>query len=77
MLTMHIFLHPIQPVFLPCTDGVRLGLGGASLGNLFEAITDAQAHALVQAAGQSAANGYVQGLLGWSWQRDAGTPVSG
>jgi D-threo-aldose 1-dehydrogenase len=52
MLTMHIFLHPIQPVFLPCTDGVRLGLGGASLGNLFEAITDAQAHALVQAAWQ-------------------------
>jgi hypothetical protein len=29
------------------------------------------------AAGQSAANGYAQGLLGWSWQRDAGSPLSG
>lgn len=28
-------------------------------------------------AGQSAANGYAQGLLGWSWQRDAGTSVPG
>jgi hypothetical protein len=25
------------PAFLPCTDGARLGLGGAPLGNLFEA----------------------------------------
>lgn len=37
-------------VFLPCTDGVRLGLGGASLGNLFEAMSDARALELVQAA---------------------------
>ena len=42
----------IQPVFLPCTDGARLGLGGASLGNLFEAMPDAQAQGLVRAAWQ-------------------------
>ena len=29
------------------------------------------------AAGQSAANGNAQGLLGWSWQREAGTSVAG
>lgn len=29
------------------------------------------------AAGQSAANGYAQGLLGWLWQRNAGTSVAG
>lgn len=37
-------------VFLPCTDGARLGLGGAPLGNLFETVSDAQARALVDAA---------------------------
>jgi D-threo-aldose 1-dehydrogenase len=36
--------------FLPCTDGARLGLGGAPLGNLFEAMSDAQARAVVDAA---------------------------
>lgn len=36
--------------FLPCTDGARLGLGGAPLGNLFEAMNDAQARAVVDAA---------------------------
>lgn len=29
------------------------------------------------AAGQSAASGYAQGLLGWSWQREAGASVAG
>lgn len=43
---------PQPPIFLPCTDGARLGMGGASLGNLFEAIPDAQAHALIEAAWQ-------------------------
>jgi len=38
------------PAFLPCTDGARLGLGGAPLGNLFEAMDDAQARAVVDAA---------------------------
>ena len=38
------------PAFLPCTDGARLGLGGAPLGNLFEALDDAQARAVVEAA---------------------------
>lgn len=38
------------PAFLPCTDGTRLGLGGAPLGNLFEALDDAQARAVVDAA---------------------------
>lgn len=36
--------------FLPCTDGARLGLGGAPLGNLFEAMDDVQARAVVDAA---------------------------
>ena len=39
-----------KPAFLPCIDGARLGLGGAPLGNLFEAVDDAQARALVDAA---------------------------
>jgi len=38
------------PAFLPCTDGARLGLGGAPLGNLFEAMDDAQARAVIDAA---------------------------
>lgn len=36
--------------FLTCTDGARLGLGGAPLGNLFEAMSDAQARAVLDAA---------------------------
>lgn len=36
--------------FLPCTDGARVGLGGAPLGNLFEPMSDAQARAVVDAA---------------------------
>ena len=36
--------------FAPCIDGGRLGLGGAPLGNLFAAVPDAQAHALLDAA---------------------------
>lgn len=40
-------------IFLPCTDGTRLGLGGAPLGNLFTAIDDAQAQLLVQSAWDS------------------------
>ncbi len=39
-----------SPVYLPCTDGSRLGLGGAPLGNLFEALSDAEARAVVDAA---------------------------
>lgn len=42
--------HRDAPMFAPCTDGTRLGLGGAPLGNLYQAITDAQAQALLQAA---------------------------
>ena len=38
------------PAFLPCNDGARVGLGGAPLGNLFEAMEDAQARAVVDAA---------------------------
>ena len=49
---MHMSFDSTSSVFAPCTDGVRLGLGGAALGNLFEAISDAQAHALVAAAWQ-------------------------
>ena len=30
--------------------GLRLGLGGAALGNLFSVVTDAQAQALLEAA---------------------------
>ncbi len=42
--------HP-PPVFLPCEgSGLRLGLGGAPLGNLFRAVTETDALALVQAA---------------------------
>lgn len=36
--------------FLPCTDGARLGLGGAPLGNLFQPLSDAQARSVVDAA---------------------------
>lgn len=39
-------------IFLPCTDGLRLGLGGAPLGNLFSALGDDAAQALVQQAWQ-------------------------
>lgn len=39
-----------QPIFLPCTDGTRLGLGGAPLGNLFQPISDAQAQRVMQTA---------------------------
>ncbi len=41
---------PKAPLFRPCTDGMRLGLGGAPLGNLFEAVTDGQAAALLEFA---------------------------
>jgi len=37
-------------IFSPCTDGPRLGLGGAPLGNLFTVIDDAAALALLQSA---------------------------
>lgn len=41
----------IPPVFSPCEgSGLRLGLGGAPLGNLFSAVSDAEARALVDAA---------------------------
>ena len=36
--------------FLPCADGTRLGLGGAPLGNLFQAMSEEAAHRLVLAA---------------------------
>ena len=39
-----------QPVFLPCADGARLGLGGAALGNLFEPVSDVQVRALLDRA---------------------------
>ena len=44
--------HPKQRPerFQPCTDGTALGLGGAPLGNLFEAVSDAQARTLLEAA---------------------------
>jgi D-threo-aldose 1-dehydrogenase len=38
------------PLFPPCTDGLRLGLGGAPLGNLFTPVSDATARALIDAA---------------------------
>lgn len=41
----------MPPVFSPCeANQLRLGLGGAPLGNLFNAVTDADAQALVDAA---------------------------
>jgi D-threo-aldose 1-dehydrogenase len=40
-------------IYSPCTDGTRLGLGGAPLGNLFTAIDDAQAQLLMQTAWDS------------------------
>ena len=36
--------------FMPCTDGLRIGLGGAPLGNLFRAISDEQARAVIDTA---------------------------
>lgn len=51
-------LSACLPVFAPCQDGARLGLGGAALGNLFEAISDAQAHDLVAAAWQDGCRSY-------------------
>lgn len=39
-----------KPVFMPCVDGARLGLGGAALGNLFEPVSDAQVRALLERA---------------------------
>lgn len=43
---------PAHPAFAPCLDGARLGLGGAALGNLYQAIGDEAAQALVEAAWQ-------------------------
>lgn len=41
----------MAPVFAACeASGLRLGLGGAPLGNLFSAVSDAEARALVDAA---------------------------
>jgi D-threo-aldose 1-dehydrogenase len=40
-------------IFLPCTDGPRLGLGGAPLGNLFCVIEDDAAQRLLQSAWDS------------------------
>lgn len=40
-------------IFPLCTDGTRLGLGGAPLGNLFTVIDDTQAQMLVQTAWDS------------------------
>jgi D-threo-aldose 1-dehydrogenase len=37
-------------IFPPTGQHLRLGLGGAALGNLFEPMPDAQAHAVIQAA---------------------------
>ncbi len=62
MLVMHSPSHrpgkpavpPIQaahaPAFLPCLDQSRLGLGGAALGNLYQAVSDEEAQALLHAA---------------------------
>ncbi len=36
--------------YLPCTDGARLGFGGAPMGNLFEALSDANAQQVLSAA---------------------------
>ncbi len=40
-------------IFPPCADGIRLGLGGAPLGNLFTVIDDDAAQALLQSAWDS------------------------
>lgn len=37
-------------IFPPTSDGLRLGLGGAALGNLFTAVTDVDAQALLSGA---------------------------
>jgi D-threo-aldose 1-dehydrogenase len=40
-----------SPLFPPCAgSGLRLGLGGAALGNLFRQVSDAEARSLVDAA---------------------------
>lgn len=39
-----------MPIFLACTNGTRLGLGGAPLGNLFAPVSDADAGATLEAA---------------------------
>ena len=45
--------------FLPCAKtGLRLGLGGAPLGNLFKAVTDADAELLLHTAWQSGCRSY-------------------
>lgn len=38
------------PVFSPCLDGARLGLGGAALGNLYQPVTDQQVQSLLEVA---------------------------
>jgi len=44
----------MTPFFPPCAgSGLRLGLGGAPLGNLFSAVSDADARQLVEAAWRS------------------------
>jgi D-threo-aldose 1-dehydrogenase len=39
-----------QVIFSPCRDGLRVGLGGAPLGNMFRALAEADAQAVLQAA---------------------------
>jgi D-threo-aldose 1-dehydrogenase len=47
------------PLFLPCAGGgLRLGLGGAPLGNLFEAVAEDEARAVLAAAWASGCRSY-------------------
>lgn len=39
-----------SPAFMACTDGSRLGLGGAALGNLYQPVYDSQARELLETA---------------------------
>ena len=41
---------PADPRFLPTSRGLALGLGCAPLGNLYQAVSDEQAHALIDLA---------------------------
>lgn len=48
--TTRTVLQAHAPVFLPCLDGTRLGLGGAALGNLYQSVPQAQVRRLIDGA---------------------------
>lgn len=50
LVASHRRVRQDKPIFPGLASGARLGLGGAALGNLFTAVSDREAHAVIAAA---------------------------